>query len=190
MKRLFIAILTAVALVTFTISLSRNRVDVNPVIAAARQDLNGMGVYTHILTLPRGKQAEYYATLTPAERASLWRTHLANSIAINEGLSRKQQDFIIEVMTLTTPELFDGSIESRSKVRAISPRLQELFDKQTAGDIFARMEPLGLRAVNKPECGCSIVSDWCFGGSCHLGGCSTIPFGCGLMWVEECNGRC
>lgn len=190
MKR--IALFAAlIAGITLTFALHRAPVTAqNPQVIAAKADLSGLGMYSHMLTLSRAAQTEYYGTLSPEDRSTLWRTHLAQSIVLTEGLTAKQRDFIIEVMNMAKPGLFDGSPESRAKVRALNPRMKALFTKEEAGNIFARMEAGGIRIVNKPDCGCSIVSDYCFFSDCHLGGCTSSSAGCGLMWVEECNGTC
>lgn len=146
-------------------------------------------LYAKVLDMPRGKQVEFYAGLTPAERSSLWRAHLGQSLA-SLNLNGAQEALVLEAMAMATPTLFDGSMKSRQTVREFTARVKEAFDKETAGAIFARMESIGIRAVNKPDCGCSLVSDWCFASRCYLGGCTSSSFGCGLMWVEACEGMC
>lgn len=183
MKIIIAGILLLIALETSFAFLAPSS---QPQVAAAQEQSS---LYAKMLELPRGKQVEMYASLSPAERSSLWRAHLGHMLSAMP-LNESQQKVVVEAINLSTPQLFDGSEGSRKTVREFTQTVKAAFDKETGGAIFARMEPIGIRAASSSWCNCSLVSDWCFQSLCYLGGCSTTKFGCGLMWAEACEGTC
>lgn len=183
MKKIILIAATILALASLTFSF---KVGLHSALVAAQEQST---LYAKILEMPRGKQVEFYAGMTPAERSSLWRAHLGQSLA-SQNLNEAQQALVVEAMAMATPTLFDGSMKSRQTVRELAVRVKAVFDKELGGAIFAQMEPVGIRAASSSLCRCSLISDWCFQSLCHLGGCSTTKVGCGLLWAEACEGRC
>jgi hypothetical protein len=150
-------------------------------------------------------QKAYYRTLSPAEKAALWRTHISQTAA-GLILTAAQKAIVNEAYSMLTAENFGNTDALRSNNQYIiwQQKMFEAFERSVAYSLFASMNGAGVgkgrdprpNFAADPDCACSDESDWCNVGTggtrfyCKTGGCKVVPKDCGTLWRYDCNGGC
>jgi len=175
-------------------------------IGGNEEDTKNLQKYQNTVSLPTMlKRRKSFRESMPADRSSLWKAQMAYYLA-TEKLSKPQQDFILEVITLSTIEAFDfPSVKGASKndatksLDALEPKAFKLFPKEDFFRFFMSLGPaekilLQNSASNDfvPEegtaCGCVWWCSPCH--SCSTGNCDETTSGCGWSLGSPCTGKC
>lgn len=93
--------------------------------------------------------------LNSTEKAYVWRLHLGLYLAGNPDFSRDQQGIILELLTLTTPQLFNPPNPNKPNERSVLEQVDllrrrglQIFSKDEAAKIFSAVgEPQDGEAV-------------------------------------------
>ena len=108
-----------------------------------------------------------------------------------------------EAAALANPLTFSLPDNQTIKNAAVGKALQNLkehalavFPPDEAKNIFAQLGTVKASSslMAKKACGCSTIDTWnCSNNYCRdhaYNGCSTSSWGCGTIWLQECNGDC
>jgi hypothetical protein len=115
---------------------------------AQRNDVEraALNRYRELAELPVPERREVFIQASAMEKSSLWRIHLALSLANRSELSSEQRDVILEAISLATPELFSITSESplwKSQVdeplKSLMQRALKAYPKKEAAAIFAQI---------------------------------------------------
>jgi hypothetical protein len=88
--------------------------------------------------------------LSPADRASAWRTFLVNYRQNNPSLSNAQLGVLDEAIAIATPEAFSVPIkpEVRDRIMRVFQEANAHFGKEAALELFVTLGPRELRRAN------------------------------------------
>lgn len=100
--------------------------------------------YREISALPVSERRELFVQASAAEKSSLWRVHLALSLAIRPELNREQREVLLDTIALATPELFSLTSESPLWKAKVDEPLQLL--RQRALSAYPKKEAAGILA--------------------------------------------
>lgn len=154
-----------------------------------------------------GIQKAAYRTYLEESKYDLWVERL-DIISLDSMFSSIESQHIQNLTVELYPEIFEGDselfnqfiifYESWEKVA-----LEQLgWDKQLLAYVVSSMElnynsylesleTLNYSAVTLSQgCGCNQTHDFCDGGALCNGSCSSVSGGCGVLWMEDCNGTC
>ncbi|MEU7649950.1 bacteriocin fulvocin C-related protein [Streptomyces huasconensis] len=160
--------------------------------------------YRSLTTYSLEYRKEIYRTLPPETRAQLWREQLNQYRAQHRDLTAPQRDALDQAQAyLTDPKRVDFEYAARP---ATQRELDELgatvaaaFGTEETYAVVGTLGPaghagLGQEDMRAPRCSCRVGSpiSSCTGGDfCKSGtGCATTGAGCGVGWVQPCNGIC
>ncbi len=137
---------------------------------------------------------------------NIWKVQLAYYLASDADLNNSQQEFILQTIDFLTPEAFEfpkadvERIKFEEEVQKFETEAQQLFTKEKAFEIFARLGFSGnCESPNiysempeiASECSCSQSYGGCSTTNfCASGGCNSTWYGCGFIYVQSCNGEC
>jgi hypothetical protein len=148
-----------------------------------------------------------FNTVSVQVRASLWQEQLRRFDRRPE-LTTEQHALIAEAMTVATPALYAKDAAAVEALKAIEPRLNQLFVSKEHKAALKHIGDLGtVPQVSKlmdkvvgqfvafagQACNCntSAAFDDCpWSGICNGGGCSWQASGCGFLGGASCNGLC
>jgi hypothetical protein len=105
--------------------------------------------FIDVSALPMPDRIRLMQSLSPNDRSFLWRVHLALYITQHPGLTKDQQNVVLDTFAFATPQLFTPTSQGdpgwRTKVLEpldqLRRRALQLFDKEEAAEIFAMVGP-------------------------------------------------
>lgn len=172
-------------------------------ISGGNDDVRLLQKYQESISFPTMlERRRFFREASPTNRSDIWKVQMAYYLATDK-LNRQQQDFILEVISLSTPE---GFVFPSSKDEAKNTSRKTLDDlREKALDLFSREEIFKIfmslgRAEEKPslkdgstqnvrpECGCTWWCSPCH--RCDTGGCDSTTSGCGWTLGDPWTGRC
>lgn len=188
---------------------SRETYEIFADLGGSSTDLEILQKYEEAISLPTMAQRQkLFRETTPLERSNLWKTQMIYYLATAK-FNKAQQDFVLEVIALSTPRAFDfprGGSASRNEetktMDALETKAFNLFSKE---EVFAFFMNLGIHklpvsradqtqgyVIEEPTpsspCSCRWLCFGCF--ECKSGGCTETPAGCGLFLNSPCTSRC
>lgn len=155
-------------------------------------------------------QRAAYRSFSPMKKYEIWVEKL-KILSTDETFTIEEQQHIFELQTHLTSELFDSenisayaafisfynSWEKKAYTELNWDKTLLTFVTSSLNiyyDDFLTTSPLVVpAALNGNDCYCNQSSDGCPTGShCASTVCTvdTSPDGCGILWLEECNGAC
>jgi len=105
--------------------------------------------FIDVSALPMPERIRWMQSLSPNDRSFLWRVHLALYVTQHPGLTKDQQNVVLDTLAFASLQLFTtanpGDPAWRAKVHEPLDQLRrrglQLFDKEEAGEIFAMVGP-------------------------------------------------
>jgi hypothetical protein len=138
-----------------------------------------------------------FAVISAEKKRAVWQKHLES--ADLRTFSQEQTDFIENTISNVLPNFqFDGR-DDIEKIRAFRNEAFRVFTKADAKKLFGSLRPtltLMRASASAGRCNCSRIDDWCdeqyvcIGADSGMWQCSPSTWGCGLFWIEPCNGMC
>lgn len=138
-----------------------------------------------------------YADLTPAQRREVWRYKW---LSIKSDRLTAAQNAALKTAIDSLDQLhFDGkeSTESLAAAHSAASEVLRQFDKKSglATTLFSSLGNIAVieakQASMFASCSCFINNDFCWGAPvCIGGGCTPRSIGCGIGWVQPCDGEC
>lgn len=175
------------------------------------------GAASAIEAFPFAYRREIMRALSPAERAKVWRDHIASYITSHPDLDISVVALLSNAASLATPDEFAApSDEGRQQIGIIAEQTKILLGTEDTLDLFYRLGPkeVGFASAvpvtqqlanfirgrfvvqaNADDCDCSTSFGCDGGGAAHCqGGVScnrdeTWPM-CGWLWNQVCDGLC
>jgi hypothetical protein len=145
-------------------------------------------------------QRAIFNIMSPEKRAALWRDR------IDLAISEENNDEIImklkEVRKLLVPNIYSGARPQDAPVPAVSEWVERnmmLIGYDRMKQIVTSMMPKNSNTammpnppVEKPDCECSLNSDWCSSAyeRCKVRDCTGASWGCGIFGMYGCYGMC
>ena len=162
--------------------------------------------YQRLIKLPLQNRRSEFAKLSAKEKSEAWRDHLRSYRESHPALSTEQQGLLEQAIALAEPGLFGAA---RGETRKPSPQIEELanrfrraFGDAEAATLLLRLgpaeDPVSMPAaetsLSSSNCNCQVNSGanfcvWFRGEACLESGCIPVS-GCGLFWLDGCNGTC
>jgi hypothetical protein len=173
-------------------------------------EINLLQKYQDISAVSTLKRKSLFRNASAKDRSDLWRVHLALILAKQSELSNGQREFLQEIISFATPELYqllEDNSQTRAKVKSsiewLLARALTLFSKQEAAEFFTKLGgkdeqsnsvssfidevPIDI-GPNTPDCGCHRgFGDMCSNG-CVGTNCRTSSWGCGFLYALSCTG--
>ncbi len=170
---------------------------------AAKNSKNLPQTYENVIKYPlRYRRAIFNASAANVRR-ELWVRHLDGYRSAHPKLTAQQNGIIDRARTLVQdPSISDRSEASQQKLTALHQDALAAFDKN---ETFALLGALGPAAApsarpssvtsDVPTCPCFSAAngtqDFCDSGKCTVDGyCEWQQSGCGVFWINPCNGDC
>ena len=168
--------------------------------------------YDELLAFPLPYRQRIFNALSASDKAAVAREHLTRLLG-KPDLTLAQRETIDMARAAIAPELY--GFNHRAADPAVTMRINEVFGRTEARDLFAQMGPpegsyrtwssarvMLLEDITRlfsasatPGCDCT----WCagcysptqsFGWFCEDLRCSPTESGCGIFWLEPCDIRC
>jgi len=98
--------------------------------------------YKDISALPMKERKEAFRTVSPDNKSTLWRTHLALCLAKNADLTEDQKQIILDAMSLATPACYDSKSDRarfEEPLRLLKARILTAFAREEGAKIFATL---------------------------------------------------
>lgn len=167
--------------------------------------------YQDISAVSMLKRKNLFRDASAKDRSNLWRVHLALYLAKQSELSNEQREFLVDVISFATPELYqllEDNSQTKAKVKSsaewLLARALILFSRQEAAEIFTKLggkdeQPNSVNNIidelppntdipATPDCGCHRgFGDMCTNG-CIGTNCRTASWGCGFLYALSCTG--
>jgi hypothetical protein len=164
--------------------------------------------YQDISAVSMLKRKSLFRNASTKDRSDLWRVHLALILAKQSKLNNEQREFLQEIISFATPELYqllEDNSQTRAKVKSsiewLLARALTLFSKQEAAEFFTKLgeQPNSVNSImdelppdpntpRTPDCNCHRG----FGDMCTYGcigtNCRTSSWGCGFLYALSCTG--
>jgi hypothetical protein len=145
---------------------------------------------------PQIYQQEIYLALAPAQRAGLWREHVAAFRATHPAwneLQRRAYESVERMLANDNMFDFDQFGQHASAFEKMQVTATDAFGVDRARQLIATLGPEDKTKVLAEGCSCSRESDLCGVAPWNCG--YTAPAcqerrGCGAGWVFICNGHC
>jgi hypothetical protein len=169
----------------------------------AKEDVELLQKYENLTSLTTmGKRRQAFRDLSPAERSSLWKTQMIYYLATSK-FNKEQQDFILEVISLSTPVAFDFPTirdgvrnEETKTLDALEEKALTLFSKEEVAAYFMSFGIHKIPASSQNDlisgpnnCDCAWFCFPCE--ACHAGtGCKRVETGCGWSGGSPCTAGC
>ena len=143
-------------------------------------------------------QRAAFAYLPAEAKASLWNERIAEVLASpSVTLETSQREFLLEIQA-SVDDIVAGRV---ARMDSVSARAIAILGKDRARLLIGSFEDIsntvGGRLLPPPYCNCNGSSDFCGGSTgptekCKVGfqDCLDSNLGCGILWVQECNGVC
>jgi hypothetical protein len=161
--------------------------------------------YEELLMLPTlGQRKKFFREVSPLNRMTLWKAQMIYYLATSK-LNRNQQDFILEVISLSTLKAFEfptveGEVKNHETkaLDALEEKAFKLFSKEEVGAFFMSLGVHKIPKLNQnvesqsmeETCDCNYT---CFSPCtyCYTGtGCKKSETGCGWTLGSPCSNRC
>ena len=175
-------------------------------ITGGTRDVELLQKYQEAVSSPKMTvRRKFFRESTPENRSEIWKAQMAYYLATKE-LNKNQQEFILKVISLTTPETFtfpskkgEEKSNARKSFEALEEEALKLFTKEDMYTIFMSLgeperilskggEPEPDLAPGPRDCGCTW---WCLPCTyCRDGGCDETTSGCGWTLGSPCTGKC
>ncbi|MDQ3799673.1 MAG: bacteriocin fulvocin C-related protein [Acidobacteriota bacterium] len=107
--------------------------DPNPLPATKVVEDNSIQNYKKISSLPEEKRRDFFIAASAAQKAGLWRIHLALAVTKHPTLNKDQRAILMEIAPLLTNESFEKPSDNNSSKTAL---LQSIFQRSVA--VFPR----------------------------------------------------
>jgi hypothetical protein len=144
-----------------------------------------------------------FISSSDTDQSSTIRIHLIKSL-VEKQLNNSQSEFIVSLLDTLTPKTYKIAQNKKSsewteinkKIENWITVIPKIFSEDDAVEIFTSLggkegKPESLLL---PNCVCKINRDFCgvwrSRSNCQGGGCKEANLGCGLLFLENCNGMC
>jgi hypothetical protein len=176
-----------------------------------------VSTYAQLSSQPVAQRRSLYTTLPSTMQEDLWTLHLANFLADHPDLLPAERALVHEALGLVQSGILEvdpSSAEWHSGTLVIAHRLEARTRQGGSALLVEAFTRLGGPDVVDPasrareprtdisiggECECNTTHDFCC-----FGDCPTSPspncrrnrrsciaaHGCGLFWLDDCNGLC
>ncbi|MFI7275913.1 bacteriocin fulvocin C-related protein [Streptomyces sp. NPDC049879] len=160
-------------------------------LAALPRDYDGVTAH------PMAFRRAIFRELAPADRAALWREHLARFRAARPGLTPEQRGVLDRAEGFAGRDsAFTGEVteEAHGEYQLLKADAVAAFGLPEARAALATLGPAPT-AAEAGNCGCNCGDDWCSDGcTCCVDGkpcwCTRTSAGCGLFFNYPCYGTC
>jgi hypothetical protein len=170
-----------------------------------QEDVSMLQKYQNAISLPTMlERRKLFREASPSDRSDLWKIQMAYYLATYQ-LNKNQQEFILEVISLSNSEAFvvpsaknESKTAARTALSALEERAVKLFTKENVFTIFMSLgseKTISKDDTNQAErppapteCGCNWWCSPC--NSCQSGGCAETTSGCGWTLGSACTGKC
>ena len=179
---------------------------IEPLMMGKNAEIALLQKYENFLELPTmNERRKFFRQSSPLVRSELWKAQMSLYLATTP-LTKIQQEFFVEVISLSTPRAFAfPTIEGEEKNNEtklfdnLEIKAKKLFSRE---EVFAFFESFGIHRVAPPnednptsnsnlipinDCNCNY---FCWLGNCSGGSCRGTLDGCGWGGGTPCVFRC
>ncbi len=168
-------------------------------LGGTKEDATSLQKFQEISNLESmGERRNFFSKSSSVEKSNFWKIHLAYSFVKFPTLSKEQTSVILDTILLAKPKLYeldrkspDWQNEVSKPIEAISNRALALFPKEIGVEIYLNLGGEETSSSLRVDCNCSQGSiPACWDRYCVDSNCHKSDWGCGVIWVSECNGKC
>ncbi len=101
--------------------------------------------YIHISSLSMDERRTFFNDkLSPADRANIFKFHLAFQFVKRPNLNEQQKDLILESISMITPDIYDEKkpqkrTDTQQQANVLEQKIKTLFSRQEGYEIFASL---------------------------------------------------
>lgn len=154
-----------------------------------------------------GIQKAAYLTYSEDSKYDLWIEHF-DAITSDSMFSSSEKQHIQNLAIELSPALFEGDMELFTQFINFYKCWEQMaidqynWNTQKLAFVVSSMElnynsyaesiesSFNSIVALSEGCGCNQTHDFCDGGGLCTGSCTSVSGGCGVLWLEDCNGTC
>ena len=170
-------------------------------VGAKPKDLEKLQKYENFSPYDFESRRQMFKDSTVIERADAWDIHCAVFLAERPELHAYQQAFVVELFDFINAELFDIRADNPKwesmvgkPIAELLKRAQPLFAKEQIITLFSQLGgSRGTSSLRSPEsptddCQCHRGTGDLCAYDCAGTNCTVWSVGCGVLWLQSCNG--